>query len=72
MYKSLQTKICPYKACGRKTWQKSIEVANVKIIDKVQAEYETAGDFEYLSEEQALRMETINELVEQFGEEIYQ
>ena len=37
---------------------KNIEVANVKIIDEAQAENETAGDFEYFSEEQALRMET--------------
>ena len=53
---------------AEKHGKKSIEVANVKIIDKAQAVYETTRDFKYLSEEQALRMEIINELVEQFGE----
>ena len=52
--------------------KKNIEMDNVRIIDEAQAEYETAGDFEYFSEEQPLKMEAINELVEKFGEEIYQ
>ena len=50
--------------------KKTIEMDNVRIIDEAQAEYETVGDFEYFSKEQALKMEAINELVEKFGEEI--
>ena len=52
--------------------KKNIEAANVKILDEKEAEYETAGDFECLEEMQTLRVETINELTEQFGEIIYE
>ena len=57
---------------AEKHGKKSIEVANVKILDETLPEYETAGDFEYLEEMQTLRMETINELTEQFEKVIYE
>ena len=57
---------------AEKHGKKSTEVANVKTLDEKEAEYETAGDFEYLEEIQTLRMETINKLTEQFEEVIYE
>ena len=56
----------------KKHGKRNIQAANVKILDEKEAEYETAGDFKCLEEMQTLRVETINELTEQFWEIIYE
>ena len=51
---------------------KSLEVANVFITSEKQVSYETAGDYELEEEEEELRAEQVNALVDDFGEIIYQ
>ena len=50
----------------------NFELANIIIRDESEVVYETSVDYEEIAEEQFMRNETVNTLVEQFGEEIYE
>ena len=48
------------------------ESANIKIKDESEIVYETSVDYEELSEQQCMRNETVNNLAEEYGEEMYE
>ena len=54
------------------TWVQTINSANVIIGGKKEIVYESAKDYNYVATAQQEKAETINMLVETFGEIIYQ